>query len=251
MKKFLSILLALCMVLSLSVTAFAATTEKESKAPQVDSIFEFTDNYTVKVLEKGDAKTPTMVCISATITDANVIKNMVGDGIVEIGEEGTYPNKVVIDQIIPEKDYLNSATQQSTSRGISISKYDYYDGRYFDEYDRYVVDGPSEFTQTYSRTSTASWNSSMSGSMNVGGTIYGIAEVKAAVSSSMGYTIGSSYTKSSSYKVNVPANKYWNIKIWTSYRVFSYTAKVGSTTLSTGKAWYPNGLVILHTEYNR
>ena len=58
------------------------------------------------------------------------------------------------------------------------------------------------------------------------------------------------YTKTSNYKVNIPANKKWEIKVWTSYRVFTYTAKVGSVKLATGKSWYPNGLVILHSEYN-
>lgn len=37
------------------------------------------------------------------------------------------------------------------------------------------------------------------------------AEVKAAVSNSMGYTIGTSYTCTSQYKVNIPANKKWEI----------------------------------------
>ncbi len=88
----------------------------------------------------------------------------------------------------------------------------------------------------------------MTGSVTVGETVYEIADVKASMSSSMGYTIGNSYTKSSSYEINIPKNKTWTIKVWTSYRVFSYTAKVGSTTIASGKAWYPNGLVILHTE---
>lgn len=52
------------------------------------------------------------------------------------------------------------------------------------------------------------------------------------------------------YKVNIPENKYWVIKVWTSYRVFTYTAKVGTVQIATGKSWYPNGLVILHTEHN-
>jgi hypothetical protein len=141
-------------------------------------------------------------------------------------------------------------TQISPRSSISVTKSDYYDGRYFDDYERYVVSGPSEFTQYYSQTSTANWNTSITGSVSVGGNVFGVAEVKAAVSASMGYTIGQSYTKSSNYKVNIPAGKYWEIKVWTSYRVFSYTAKVGSTTIATGKSWYPNGLVILHTQYN-
>lgn len=135
-------------------------------------------------------------------------------------------------------------------RGISITKSNYYDGQYFNEYDRYEIDGPSHFIERYSRSTTANWNTSMTGSVSVGGTVYGVADVKAAVASSMGYGIGTTYTKESTYDVNIPAGKYWVIKVWSSYRVFTYTAKVGSVTLATGKSWYPNGLIIRHVEYN-
>lgn len=35
-----------------------------------------------------------------------------------------------------------------------------------------MIDGPSEFTETYSRTSTANWNSDMTSSVEVSGKIY-------------------------------------------------------------------------------
>lgn len=253
MKKMLSFALALMLMFSITSTAFAAGEESSGNAPQIDHIFELTDNI-AQVPQSGTFSTaPDRTVITGTITDANIIQSLVNDGTVECDPNGNIPTKIVVTQIMDNTpvDPISDGTRSTQPKSpISISKTDYYDGRYFEEYDRYVISGPAEFTQTYSRTSTANWNSDMSASVEVSGNLYSVAEVKAAVSSSMGYTIGTSYTKTSNYKVNIPANKKWEIKVWTSYRVFTYTAKVGSVKLATGKSWYPNGLVILHSEYN-
>ena len=90
----------------------------------------------------------------------------------------------------------------------------------------------------------------MSGSITVGGKVYKVADVKAAVEGTVGYTMGSTKTSTDSYKINIPAGKYWVIKVWTSFLVYQYDAKVGATTISTGYTWKPNGLIIRHTEYN-
>ncbi len=140
---------------------------------------------------------------------------------------------------------------ETAAAGISISKTKYYDGKYFDVYDRYVVDGPSKFNTTYSKKSTANWNTSMGSSVTVGADIFTVANVKAAVSNSMGFSIGVEYTKSSSYSINIPAKKYWEIKVWNSFLVYDYNAKVGNKQIASGKCWYPNGLIIVKTEYNK
>ena len=253
MKKMLSFALALMLMLSITSTAFAAGEEGSDNAPQLDPIFELTDNIAEAPQNDTSSAAPNRTVITGTITDVSTIQSLVNDGTVECDQNGNIPTKIVVTQIIDNTSFdppsVDTRSTQPKSP-ISISKTDYYDGRYFEEYDRYEIDGPSEFTKTYSRTSTASWNSDMSASVEVSGNLYSVAEVKAAVSSSMGYTIGTSYTSTSQYKVNIPANKKWEIKVWTSYRVFTYTAKVGSVKIATGKYWYPNGLVILHTEYN-
>ena len=253
MKKMLSFALALMLMLSITSTAFAAGEEGSDNAPQLDPIFELTDNIAEAPQNDTSSAAPNRTVITGTITDVSTIQSLVNDGTVECDQNGNIPTKIVVTQIIdnPSFDPPSVDTRSTQPKSpISISKTDYYDGRYLEEYDRYEIDGPSEFTKTYSRTSTASWNSDMSASVEVSGNLYSVAEVKAAVSSSMGYTIGTSYTSTSQYKVNIPANKKWEIKVWTSYRVFTYTAKVGSVKIATGKSWYPNGLVILHTEYN-
>lgn len=253
MKKMLSFALALMLMLSITSTAFAAGEEGSDNAPQLDPIFELTDNIAEAPQNDASSAAPDRTVITGTITDASTIQSLVNDGTVECDQNGNIPTKIVVTQIIDNTSFDPTSVDTRSTQPkspISISKTDYYDGRYFEEYDRYEIDGPSEFTKTYSRTSTASWNSDMSASVEVSGNLYSVAEVKAAVSSSMGYTIGTSYTSTSQYKVNIPANKKWEIKVWTSYRVFTYTAKVGSFKIATGKSWYPNGLVILHTEYN-
>ena len=211
MKKVVCFVLAIIMMLSMTVTAFAAGNNNSENAPHIDPIFDLVDEISM-VPQNG----------TLTTTTESIALN--------------------------EKTVVPQATAPTTP--ISITKSNFFDGRYFEEYDRYMIDGPSEFTETYSRTSTANWNSDMTSSVEVSGKIYSVAEVKGAVSKSMEYTIGESYTKTSNYKVNIPENKYWVIKVWTSYRVFTYTAKVGTVQIATGKSWYPNGLVILHTEHN-
>lgn len=253
MKKILSFALALMLMLSITSTAFAAGEEGTDNAPRIDPIFELTNSITEVPQSNTFSAAPDKTVITGTITDVNTIQTLINNGTVECDPNGNIPTKIVVTQIIDKasidatSDIARSTQPKSP---VSISKTDYYDGRYFEEYDRYVIDGPSEFTETYSRTSTASWNSDMTANVEVSGNVYSVAEVKAAVSSSMGYTVGTSYTKTSNYKVNIPAKKYWEIKVWTSYRVFTYTAKVGSVKIASGKSWYPNGLVILHSEYN-
>lgn len=253
MKKVVCFVLAIIMMLSMTVTAFAAGNNNSENAPHIDPIFDLVDEISM-VPQNGTLTTTTeSIVVTGTISDADKIQALINEGIVECGLNGELPTKVVVTQIIDntalnEKTVVPQATAPTTP--ISITKSDFFDGRYFEEYDRYMIDGPSEFTETYSRTSTANWNSDMTSSVEVSGKIYSVAEVKGAVSKSMEYTIGESYTKTANYKVNIPENKYWVIKVWTSYRVFTYTAKVGTVQIATGKSWYPNGLVILHTEHN-
>lgn len=253
MKKLFSFILALTMIFSITTTAFASGEEIPKSEPQLDTIFELADNVTVEPQSDAFSTISSSTVVTGTITDASKIRTLVNGGVVECDSDGGIPTKIVVTQIIdntslegtPDSMY---STQSNSS--ISITKKDYYDGQYFEEYDRYVIDGPSEFTETYSRTSTVGWNATLSASTEVGGKVYNLADVKAAVSTSMGYSIGESLTKTSTYKVNIPAKKLWEIKVWTSYRVFTYTAKVGSVQIATGKSWYPNGLVILHAERN-
>ncbi|MDR1158940.1 MAG: hypothetical protein LBK75_11690 [Oscillospiraceae bacterium] len=148
---------------------------------------------------------------------------------------------MIVYRTIEEGNEAPACFQTTVILGISVTKIDCYDGKYIDEYERYVIDGPASFSQVYETNSIANWNTSMTASASVGGTLYNVAEVKAAVSGSMGFTIGREYKKTSTYAADIQSGKYWEIKAWTNYRVFLYTAKVGSAALATGKSWHPNG----------
>ena len=196
MKKILTMAISLLMIFSVAVVANAESvsdciTNKYNNEPTAFSVFDYAENVTKTecIPIKGSSQTYTELCCE--VTDAAVIQRLYEQGVIERNKDGTLPKKVSLTQLVLD----DQKELQETKGGITISKTNYYDGRYFDEYDRYVVSGPCEFTQVYSRTSTASWNTSMSGSVNVGGTVYGIADVRASVSASMGYTIGNSYTK--------------------------------------------------------
>jgi len=259
MKKIVtSLFLVGCMCFSPASMAFAADSLIYTNYNQDDMRIE--NNDSLSSLEEASAEVTYSDIqeaaeqgfeILAKIDDPDVLQDLVDSGDIEYGENGTLPDYVMLYKTIEEERSPSSTIMPTATSTISITKSNYYDGQYFEDYDRFVIDGPSSFTQSYSRTDTASWNGSMTGSVSVGGTVYTVANVQAAVSTSMGYTIGKSYTKTSTYSVNIPSGKYWTIKVWTSYRVFSYTAKVGTTTLGTGKSWYPNGLVILHTQYSK
>lgn len=189
----LSFALALLLMLSITSIAFAAGGEGSDNAPQFDPIFELIENIAEVPQNDASSAVPDRTVITGTITDASIIQSLVNDGAVGCDPNGNIPTKIVVTQIIDNTSFdpifVDTRSTQPKSP-ISISKTNYYDGRYFEEYDRYVIGGPAEFTKTYSRTSTANWNSDMSASVEVSGNLYSVAEVKASVSSSMGYTIG-------------------------------------------------------------
>lgn len=185
------------------------------------------------------------------VSDEATIQKMVDSGLAERDENGNLPISITT-YFAPNQTaetLLDDTMLPLSTDGITVTKKRHYNGRYFDDYDRYVVDGPSKFTTTYSRTAQTNWNTSMSGEISAGGKVYGIAEVKAKVSAKVGYSFGVESTQSQTYTVNIPKGKYWEIKIWTSYLVHEYAAMVGKVTLGTGYTWKPNGLVIQKTEY--
>lgn len=255
MKKLITAILAVAMLFSISTMAFATDDSGYENEPQYASFLALMDDVSISPQDRTSLAPSDSIEITGTITDAAKIQALVNDGLVECDAEGNNPTKIVVHQIVDNSVLDESVMSQIASDFvspnslysiISVTRSDFYDGQYFDDYDRYVVDGPCDFTEEYERKDTANWNCTLSANASVGEK-----DVKAAVSSSMGYSIGTSYTRTSKYAIKIPANKKWEIKIWTSFRVFTYTAKVGSLQVATGKCWYPNGLIILHTEYNR
>lgn len=253
-KKIVAFGLALVMLLG--TTAYAA--EPLGEASKIDTPIpaalssSSTDNVTPEEYQEAAQNG---LIILEKITDQQKIQQLVDDGEVELSRNGELPLSVFTYLAPDESEHdLSAGSDQPSAAaytsGITVTKTRYYDGQYFDDYERYEIDGPAEYTKTYSRTDTRSWNASLSGSITVGGKVYKVADVKAAVEGTVGYTMGSTKTSTDSYKINIPAGKYWVIKVWTSFLVYQYDAKVGATTISTGYTWKPNGLIIRHTEYN-
>ena len=159
MKKVVCFMLAIIMMLSMTVTAFAAGNNNSENAPHIDPIFDLVDEISM-VPQNGTLTTTTeSIVVTGTISDADKIQALINEGIVECGLNGELPTKVVVTQIIDntalnEKTVVPQATAPTTP--ISITKSNFFDGRYFEEYDRYMIDGPSEFTETYSLSESES-----------------------------------------------------------------------------------------------
>lgn len=249
LKRLVSLMLVVVMLCSMGTYALAAEnlnrTDDGPSAVKYEKVL--SSNITSE--ERTEAEKNGLIILEK-ITDPVIIKRMVDSGEAEVGRNGELPEKIMTYFAPDDTNEVSPSLEEArASSGITISKTKYYDGRYFDDYERYVIDGPAEYTKTYSRTDYCDWNTSISGSVSVGGKVYKVADVKAAVEGSVGYKMGRSKTSTDSYKVKIPANKYWEIKVWTSFLVYEYTAKVGNTKIATGRTWKPNGLVIRHTEY--
>lgn len=262
-KKLTVVALSLTMALSMGMQSFAATTSIE---PQFDGparanvsdiavdqndapvSYRFNSKLSNVTAEEVQAAKAEGLEIIGKITDPIVIRAKVG---LAEASKGKIPTSITTYATLNNQD--NTSPTESVARlgGITTTKTNFYDGRYFDQYDRYVVDGPSNFSTSYSKTGTREWNTSATGSVTVSGTVYTVASIEASVSATVGYTFGQSETKTQTYTVDIPSNKYWEIKIWVSYLVYSYVSKVGTTTVATGKTWRPNGLVIQKLEYNK
>lgn len=245
MKKILAVVLSIILVFSMGLTALASTSgEAPTPIRPTTRALYVPESEAMLARENG-------LEIIDFITDPLVIQEMVDSGMAET-KEGKLPLSITTYLALDEaSDSVMTDNTQPSSRkaAISVSKGQYYDGQYFDDYDRDVVEGAARYTTTYEKSGTRSWNTSVTGSVKVGADLFSLADIEKSVSSSMGYTFGESEKKTKEFQVNIPANKTWEIKVWVSYLVHTYTAKVGSIEIASGRAWRPNGLIIKKTEY--
>lgn len=232
MKKQLGLALALILFLSIASSAAAAAGNNTFNASQGYRLAE----------DNG-------LSVTQKITDAKAMNKLIDDGLIALSDKGEPPHFVL---------YLSSSEKQrkapapsSSVPEMTITKTSLYTGQYFDDYSRYVIDGPSTIKNPYTESGIANWNTSMSADVTIDGTTFTVEAVKAAVSHAMGHTIGERYENRAEYEFAIPDGRYCEVKIWSRYQVFTWTAAAGSTTIATGQGWYPNGLILQHAQYDK
>lgn len=88
MKKVVCFMLAIIMMLSMTVTAFAAGNNNSENAPHIDPIFDLVDEISM-VPQNGTLTTTTeSIVVTGTISDADKIQALINEGIVECGLNG-------------------------------------------------------------------------------------------------------------------------------------------------------------------
>ncbi len=94
MKKMLSFALALMLMLSITSTAFAAGEEGSDNAPQLDPIFELTDNIAEAPQNDTSSAAPNRTVITGTITDVSTIQSLVMMVLLSVIRTAIFPQKL-------------------------------------------------------------------------------------------------------------------------------------------------------------
>ena len=248
LKKLLALSLSTTIIIGMGTTVFATTSDTLTVPPSEINFDEHMarnlSNITLE--ERADAAEQGMEIIGR-VSDPAEISSLVEMGYVDL-IDGEVPSEITT-YFIPSSDDVE--TQMSSpipySSGISVTKTKHFDGIYFDVYDKYVIPGRADFEKTYRKSGTRNWNTSITGDVEAGGTYYGVADVKASVSSTVGYNFGRSETETERVTIYVDDGETATIKVWVSYLVYEYEANVGVKVLATGNTWRPNGLIIQKT----
>jgi hypothetical protein len=175
-------------------------------------------NVTAQEISDADSQG---LAIVGKIDNPYVISQMADAGLVAV-RDGKLPEYIITYAALDEEPDADEMQLRTGSAQLSCTKSNQYDGIYIDEYDVYTFP-TGTLTATYTQTKTTNWTSSATGSITAGGTVFTLVEIKASVSGSMSYSIGTSQTKSAAYTVTCPAGKTCQLKVWMSYRVWDYT----------------------------
>lgn len=85
------------------------------------------------------------------ITDPDTIQQMAREGQISADENGNLPISIITYFAPAQKDDFSDLSVAARSSRISVNTTRYFDGRYFDDYDRYRVDGEGSFELTYEK----------------------------------------------------------------------------------------------------
>ena len=223
----------------------------------IDDILDFGSENMTHSTEDGYAVT------SVTITDPNVLEGLVNSGAVSLGPNGSLPTTVTIyryvNQALPQEiaDVFLVREMASVTfiepiivQDLTIIKSNqrtYTANTFFSE--DAVCDGDS-LTDSYTGSGTVGWTTSMSSSIEVGGDIVSILEVKGAVSRELGSTIGVTLSFTKEHTTTAPAGKIRYVRAYLNYSGFDYEAQYGLVRIALGDAWTPCGIVFVHADYD-
>lgn len=247
-KRFISFVVSLLVVSMLLPSIYAATpTAVPERVTPYKSIGNSSTNITAE--EIAEAESMGLVIVDK-ITDEGVIRELVANGKERLGPDGQLPIAVIVYETKSDDAEKEEPQVTLRSRAIDIEKSNFVTARFEDVYDEYEIPGPSTDTITYEREDYVDWTCNTTGSVEVSGEVYSVAQIRAAVSHSSGHTIGQKEKKTMEYKIDIPNGKIWVVKVWTNYRMFDWVARVLKIKLTDGTSWYPNGLKITKTVYN-
>lgn len=259
--KLLRFLYLILVVIIICSIPFSATADEIKSEVTIEEILQNTSPNSITTTDEG-------VCITTVVVnDPIVIAGLVNSGNAPLGPDGSMPTDVTIyrytypiamtdiqmdiagipfeqkvgtDAIIIEPIYIKEISIQ---RGPQLSKYG---DDYIEEY--WICDGDT-LTRTFSGSAVVEWSTSMSGSLEIGGNIISVVELKGAVSKELGTSIGLTLSFETAHTSIAPAGKLRCIRSWMDYTGFDYSAFYGTTRFASGDAYRPCGVIVLHCDY--
>ena len=205
---------------------------------------------------------------TVVVDDPNVIAGLVNSGDAPLSWDGCMPKTVTIyNYCFPENlsnsqiDYITVYEEGETeilavgdlkpiikdmiiiNKGPQLTKRGQ---EFIEEY--WFCDGDT-VTRTFNGSAVVEWTTSMTDSLEIGGAIVSVAELKRAVSTEIGLSIGVTVSYEQSITSTAPAGMKRCLRSWMNYTGFEYTASYENNQFAFGNAYRPCGMIILHCDY--
>lgn len=182
------------------------------------------------------------------ITDVHIIDELVALGYISTNA-GRKPHKIV--RFFAANTYADDATRTSfdanVGSAICVSVMHNYYGIYLDDYENYVLPSSLQIKTTFSISYANGWMHEMNDNMIVDGSVYSIYDVQCALQNAVGYEIGRKKLQTLYLDHTTIFDE--TLKLFASYRVLDWSAKVGAVEIARGLVWQPNGFVLQIASY--
>lgn len=256
--RFLYLGLAVIMICSIP---FPATADEMESEVTIEEILQNASPDSITTTSEG-------ICITTVVVnDPIVIAGLVNSGDAALGPDGSLPTSVTIyrytypitatdtqidiaEMPVNKKVGIYAAIFEpiyvkdiSIQKGPQLSKCG---DNYIEEH--WICDGDT-LTRTFSGSAAVEWSTSMSGSLEIGGDIVSVVDLKGAVSKELGASIGVTLSYATAHTSTAPAGILRCIRSWMNYTGFEYSAFYGTTRFASGDAYRPCGVIVLHCDY--